>query len=90
MLQEMNHIEASCIVYVNDGTLNRLEHSKFCILMVSTSRLAMVTVHHHITCRACVLLDPRQFLRHALADVLSIKEGTVFICQRRTFSGRSL
>jgi len=46
MLQDMDHIEASCVFYVEVGTLNRLEQSKICVLTVTTLAIAMLTIHH--------------------------------------------
>jgi len=82
MLQDMDHIEASCIFYVEVGTLNRLEQSKISILTVTTLGIAMLTVHHDMMFSVCFMYDPRDFLRQTSADVLSVKECTVLISHR--------
>jgi len=55
MLQDMDHIEASCIIYVEVGTLNRLEQSKICILTVTTLGIAMLTIHHDMMFSVCFM-----------------------------------
>jgi len=46
MLQDMDHIEASYVGYVEVGTPHRLKRSKICHLTVTTLVIAMLTVHH--------------------------------------------
>ena len=55
MLQNMDHIEASCVVYVEVGMLNRLEQSKICVLTVNTLGIAMLTVHHDMIFSVCFI-----------------------------------
>jgi len=55
MLQDMDHIEASCVFYVEVGTLNRLEQSKMRISTVTTLGIAMLTVHHDIMFSICFM-----------------------------------
>jgi len=45
MLQGMDHMEASCVLYVKVGTLDQLEQSKFCVLTATTLGIVMLTVH---------------------------------------------
>ena len=54
MLQDVDHIEASCVVYVKVGTLNRLEESKICVLTVTTLGIAMLTVHQDMMFSVCI------------------------------------
>jgi len=55
MFQDMDHIEASCIVYVEVGTLNRLEQSKIYVLTVTTLGIALLTVHHDLMLSVCIM-----------------------------------
>jgi len=55
MLQDMDHIEASCGIYVEVGTLNRLEQTKICVLTVSTLGIRMLTVHHDMMFSVCIM-----------------------------------
>jgi len=43
MLQDMDHMEASCIFYVKVCTLDQLEQSKFCVLTVNKLGIVMLT-----------------------------------------------
>jgi len=90
MLQDMDHIEASCVFYVEVGTLNRHEQLKICVLTVTTLGIAMLTVHHDMMCIVCIMQDPRDFLKQTSADVVSDAECTVVIIQTRHFDGRPL
>jgi len=55
MLQDMDHIEASCVVYVEVGTSNRLEQSIICVWTVTTLGIAMLTVHHDLMFTFCIM-----------------------------------
>jgi len=44
MLQDMDHMEASCVFYVNVGTLDQLEQSKFCDLTITQLGIVMLPV----------------------------------------------
>ena len=55
MLQDMYNIEASCVLYVEVGTLNRLEPSKICVLTVNTLGIAMLTIHHDMIFSLCFI-----------------------------------
>jgi len=61
MLQDMDHMERSCIVYVKVGTHNQLEQSKICVLTITPLGIAMLTVHHYMMYSLCVKKDPRDF-----------------------------
>jgi len=45
----MDHIEASCVVYVEVGTLHRLEQSKIYFLSVTELGIAMLTIQHLVS-----------------------------------------
>jgi len=55
MLQDMDHIVASCVFYVDVGTLDRLQQSKICVLTVSTLGIAMLTIHHVMIFSICFI-----------------------------------
>jgi len=44
MLQVMDNMEASCVVYVKVGTFTHLEQSKISLLMVNKSGIVTLTV----------------------------------------------
>jgi len=89
MLQDMDHVEARCVLYVEVVTLNRLEQPKICVLTVTTLGIAMLTIHHDMMFSVCITWDPRDFVRRTSADFQSDKECTVFITQTRDFNSRS-
>ena len=51
MLQDIVHMEASCVTYDEIGTLNRLEQSKFCVLTVTTLGIARPTIQLYMMFR---------------------------------------
>jgi len=48
MLQDIDHIEASCIFHVEVGMLNRLEQSKIGFLTIIKLGIAMLTINHYM------------------------------------------
>jgi len=48
MLQDMDHMEASNVFYVEVGTLNGLEQIKICVMTITTFGIPMLTVYHFI------------------------------------------
>jgi len=45
MLQEMDHMEASCVFYVKVGRFDQFEQSKISVLTVTSLGIVMLTVH---------------------------------------------
>jgi len=89
MLQDVDQLEASCVMHVEVGTLNCLELNNICVLTITTLGIEMLTVHHDIMFRICCIYDPSDSLRHTSANIVSDEEGTIFTSQRRDFSGCS-
>jgi hypothetical protein len=48
MLQEMDHMEVSCMFYVKVGKFDQLEKSKICVLTVTLLGIVMLTVHYDL------------------------------------------
>jgi len=44
MLQDVDHMEASCAFYVKVGTFDQLEYSKICLLTVTSLGIVMLMV----------------------------------------------
>ena len=61
MLQDIDHIEASCIFYVDVGTLNRFGQSKICVLTVTTLGIAMLPIHQDMMFKVFCMQHPREF-----------------------------
>ena len=48
MLQEMDHMEASCVIYVRVGRFDQFEQSKISVLTVTSLGIVMLTVHDNL------------------------------------------
>ena len=46
MLQVMDNMEASCVIYVKVGTFSHLKQSKISLLTVNESGIVTITVQH--------------------------------------------
>jgi len=79
MLQDMNHMEASCILHVKVGTLDQRERSKFCDLTLTKLGIVMITSQDDLTFNIRFMYDPGHLLRHTSPDVLSVEEYPVYI-----------
>jgi len=79
MLQDMDHIEASCIFYVKVGTLDQLEQSKLCVLTVTKLGIVMLTVHDDSNVSVSFMYNPGDRLRHTSPDVLPVEEYPVYM-----------
>jgi len=86
MWQDIDSIEASCVIYVDVGTLQRLEQCNISILTMTELGIATLTGH---SLSSVTMYDPWDILRQTSADVLSIEGCTVYIPQTQHFSGRS-
>jgi hypothetical protein len=48
MLQEMDHMEASCVLYVKVGRFDQFEQSKISLLTVTSLGIVMLTVLYNL------------------------------------------
>jgi len=48
MLQDMDNMEASCVIYVKVGTFTHLEQSKISLLTVNQLEIVRLTVQHDL------------------------------------------
>jgi len=55
MLQDMDHMEASRVFYVEVGTLNWHEQSKIWVLTVTKYGIAMLSVHDYVMFSVCFM-----------------------------------
>jgi len=79
MLQDMDHMEASCVFYVKVGKLDQLEQSKFCVLTITSLGIVMITVQDDSIFSVSFMYDPGDLLRQTSPDVLSIEEYLVYM-----------
>jgi len=47
MLQELEPMESSCVLYVNVSRFNQFEESKIIIFTVTSLRIVMLPVHYN-------------------------------------------
>jgi hypothetical protein len=48
MLQERDHMEASCVLYVKVGSCDQFEQSTISVLTVTSLRIVMLTVYYDL------------------------------------------
>ena len=48
MLQDMDHMEASCVFYVKVGRFHQLEQTKISVLTVTSLGIVILTVHEDL------------------------------------------
>ena len=72
MLQDMDHMEASCVFYVKVGTLDQREQSKFCVLTVTKLGIVIITVQDNSTFSVSVRYDPGDVSIQTSPDILPV------------------
>jgi len=79
MLEDMDHMEASCIIYVKVATLDQLKQSKFYVLPVTNLAIVMLTVQDDSIFSVTFMYDPGDLMRQTSPDVLSVNEYPVYM-----------
>ena len=79
MLQDMDTMEASCIIYVKVGIFNQHNQSKICLLTVNNMRIVRLIVQHNLIVSVSFLYYLTNFLRQTLAIILSLEECHIYI-----------
>jgi len=79
MLQDMDHIEASWVFYVNVGILDQLEQNKFCVLTVTKLGIVVLTVQDDSIFSVSFMYDTGDLLRQTSPDVLSVEEYPAYM-----------
>jgi len=79
MLQDMDHMEASCVFYVKVGTLDQLEQSKFCVLTLTKLGIVMLTTQDDSIFSVSFMYNPGDLLIQTSPDVLSVEEYPVYM-----------
>jgi len=72
VLQDMDHMEASCVFYVKVGTLDQREQSKFCVLTVTKLGIVIITVQDNSTFSVSVRYDPGDVSIQTSPDILPV------------------
>jgi len=86
MLQDMDHMEASCVFYVKVARFDQFEQSKISILTVTSLVILMLTVHYDLMVSVWFMYDPGDVLGQTPPDVLSVEEWPFYIYQIWDFS----
>jgi hypothetical protein len=81
MLQDADHMEASCIFYVKVGMFDQLEQIKLCFLIITSLGIVMLTIQLVPILSVSFTEDPRDVIRETLADVISVEEYPFHISQ---------
>jgi hypothetical protein len=79
MLENMDSMEAGCVIYVKVGMLNYLEHSQIWLVTVNQMGIVRLTVQHNLIDTVCFMDHPRDCLRQISADIISLEEFPISI-----------
>jgi len=79
MLQDMDNMEASCIIYVKVGMFTYFEQTKICPLTVNQTGIVGLTVHYDWIVSVNFRYYPTDFLGQTSADILSLEECPMYI-----------
>jgi len=74
MLQNMHHMDASCIFYVKVGIFHQLEQYKIFILTVTIWGIAMLIIPYDLIVTACFMYNPGDVWRQTSPAILSVEE----------------
>jgi len=77
MLQDMDHLEASCVVHVKVGTRDQREQSKICVLTVTKLGIVMLTVQDDSIFSVSFMYNAGDLLRQTSPDFISVEEYQV-------------
>jgi len=86
MLQDIDHIEASCVMCAKVCEFDHLEQSKICVVTVNVFGIIMLSVLHDLMVRVRFMKDPGDVLGQRTAVVLSVTECALYISQTWDFS----
>jgi hypothetical protein len=89
MLQDMDHREASQVVYVKVRTLDQLEQSKICVLTFISVGIVTLVVRYDMNDSVWFMQDPGYVVGQTSPDDLSVAEFPLYIYQTRDISCRS-
>lgn len=85
MLEDTDHMEANCVLYVKVGRLHQLEYSTICDLTITKLGIAMLTVPHYTMFSLCFRYVSGDFLRQTSPDIMSIEQCPVSVLQTSDF-----
>jgi hypothetical protein len=73
MLQDMDHMEASSVLYVKVCMFDQLEQRKIWVLTVASFGTVILTTHHNVMVSMRFMYDPGDVLGQTSPDILSVE-----------------
>jgi hypothetical protein len=89
MLQEMDHMEESCVFYVKVALFDQLEQNIFCLLTVITFGIVMIPLQHDMMLPDSFMYDHGDFLKKSLLHFPLVVKCHFFVLQWWDFCCRS-
>jgi len=74
ILQDMDYLESSCVIYIQVRRYDQFEQDKVSILTVTSLRIVKLTLHYDLMASMWFMKDPGDVLRQTSPDVFSIEE----------------
>jgi hypothetical protein len=78
MLQDMDNMEASCVIYVKVSTLTHLAQSKTTLLTGNQLGMVRLIVRHDVIVSVSFLYFPGDYLRQTSADIHALEQVTIY------------
>jgi hypothetical protein len=86
ILQDMDHMQASCVLYVKVSRIEQLEQTKISIFTITLLEMFMLTVHHDLNVSVWFMYDPGDVFRQRSQGILSVAKCPFYIHQTCHFS----
>jgi hypothetical protein len=78
MVQDMDNMQASCVIYVKVSTFTHLEQSKRAHLTINQSEMVKLNVRHDLIVGVSFMYYPGDYLRQTSAEVLSLEHCPIY------------
>jgi len=82
MLQNMDHMEACCIMYVKVGGFNHHEQGIISILTVTMLGIVILPMQHDLMFRVWSIYLAVDLLRQTTPELLSVDKGGCYLLQK--------
>jgi len=79
MLQDMDNMEASCILNIKVGMFSQLEESKICLWNVNQMGIVGLTVLHGMIGSISFMEYPGDYSRQTSAHIVSLDQCPIYI-----------
>jgi hypothetical protein len=89
MLQDMDHMEASCIICVKVGRYHQFPHTKICVLIITWLEIVMLPVHYDKMISVWFMKDHGDVRIQTSPPAHSVKECLFYIYETCEFSCHS-